>query len=58
MKVLTVQKLINELLKVENKKLPVWLEGCDCNSEAAKLKIYNEKVLIKNTDSFNPNRRF
>ena len=36
---ITVQELIDELLKIEDRDLPVLADGCDCWGEAARVRI-------------------
>ena len=38
-KAITVQELIDELSKIEDKNLPVLADGCDCWGEAARVRI-------------------
>ena len=39
---ITVQELIDELSKIEDKDLPVLADGCDCWGEAARVRITDE----------------
>ena len=56
---ITVQELINELSKLEDKSLPVLADGCDCWGEAGRVLITHnfrgQKVaLIERTENINP----
>lgn len=45
-KQLTVQELIDLLMKVEDKSIKVITEGCDCNGDAGGIEIEKDYVFI------------
>ena len=47
---LTVRALVALLLTVSQDN-PVWVEGCDCDQEAATVEEYDGLILIRNVGS-------